>query len=274
MSPEFAPEEIARAVDCVADELLAEHGCHAPPVDALQLAARMGLALAWDEDLRGRARLVRLASRRTAPPATARPATATAATTYRSTAHRSTAQASIAAHGAILLRPEPRQERRQWAVAHEIGECLAARVYARLGVDPRCGPPSGREWLANRLASALLLPSGWFVVDGDRFDWELPRLKERYATASHELIARRMLDAPPRVIVTIFDQDQVTFRAANLPIRPPPPGQAELDGQRQAHRLARPWRSARGHLRVTAWPIHEPGWKREIVRAALVGDCE
>jgi hypothetical protein len=211
MLPELAPEEVASAVEGVAAEALFVHEVAAPPVDALALAGRMGLTLAWDDRQRGRARLVRLS-----------------------------AGGAAALPGAILLRPEPRAERRQWAVAHEIGEHLSERVFATLDIDPAAAPSAARETIANRLASALLLPAAWFVVDGPACGWELPALKRRYATASHELIARRMLDAPPPVIVTIYDQGRITLRGSNQPGRPPRPSAAESRCQAAAHaRIAR-----------------------------------
>ena len=100
----------------------------------------------------------------------------------------------------ILLRPEPRFERRQWAVAHEIGEHVACRVFALWGVDPRETQANAREHVANNLAGRLLLPTAWFAADAVACGWDLLGLKARYRTASHELIARRMLECRPPVI--------------------------------------------------------------------------
>ena len=46
-----------------------------------------------------------------------------------------------------------RPEREQWAVAHEIGESVAYRVFERLGVSFDEALPTARELVANRLAS-------------------------------------------------------------------------------------------------------------------------
>ena len=57
----------------------------------------------------------------------------------------------------ILLRPEPRHERRHWAVAHEIGEHVAHRVFAGWGADPREGrqrPRTGGELPGGPAAAA------------------------------------------------------------------------------------------------------------------------
>lgn len=245
MLPEIAQEELAAAVDDVAAELLRRHAIRRPPVDALALLRRMGIAVAWDERQEARARFVRL--RRGGPLC-----------------------------GTILLRPEPRPERLQWAVAHELGEHEAQRVFAALRIDPREAPPEARERIANRLAGAILLPLHWFARDGAAADWDLLALKERYATASHELIARRMLDCPPPAIVTIYDQGERTFRATNVPGRCPPPSRAERRVREQAHRSGQPasladeeFGGSAGERDIRAWPIHEAEWKREIVRAGV-----
>jgi hypothetical protein len=77
----------------------------------------------------------------------------------------------------ILLKHDPRIERVQWAVAHEIGEALAQRVFAELAVDPALAPEQAREVVANGMASRLLLRGPWFGSDGSECDWDLIRLK-------------------------------------------------------------------------------------------------
>ena len=169
----------------------------------------------------------------------------------------------------MLLRPEPRCERLQWALAHEIGEHVACRVFAALGMDPRETGPEARERIANQLAGRLLLPGPWFAADGPACAWDLFRLKARYGTASHELIARRMLELPPPVIVTIFDHEQIYFRRSNVAGRIPPPSPAEMRCWRAAHQDGRPRRVRQEAQRVQGWPVHEDGWKREILRAEV-----
>jgi Zn-dependent peptidase ImmA (M78 family) len=135
--PEIAQEDLAVALDAVAGETLTTAEVRGPPIDAVALARRLGLTVAWDDRQRGRARLVDLAgaSRRESP--------------------------------SILLKHDPRMERVHWAVAHEIGEVLAERVFAALAVDPNLAPQQAREIVANGMASRLLLPGQWFGVDGN-----------------------------------------------------------------------------------------------------------
>ncbi|MGE0606533.1 MAG: ImmA/IrrE family metallo-endopeptidase, partial [Pirellulales bacterium] len=210
-----------------------------PPVDAIGLAVALRLTVAWDDAQQSRARCVRMAGARRGQ------------------------------RGAILLRPEPRQERRQWAVAHEIGEHFAWQVFAGLSLDAAKEEAGIRETIANRLASALLLPGEWFARDGAVRGWQLPLLKQRYATASHELIARRMLDCQPPVLVTIFDHGRRVFRAGNMQSGSEVLLPIEMACWRASHESGVPATRQQPGCAVQAWPIHEPGWRREIMRTSL-----
>ncbi|MEN6449395.1 MAG: ImmA/IrrE family metallo-endopeptidase [Thermoguttaceae bacterium] len=240
MLSEYTAEELSDGLDCVAREVLCEGAIAGPPIDAVQLARRLNIALAWDDQQQGRARYVRLGGHR---PASDRPT--------------------------ILLRPDPRQERRHWAVAHEIGEHVAYRVFARWGEDPRTAPPGAREQVANQLAGRLLLPTSWFAADGAACEWDLIELKSRYRTASHELIARRMLECRPAVVISIFDQGRISFRRSNLPGRVPPPLPGEMKCWRTIREECRPQQSRHGPALIQGWPIYEEQWKREILRMEL-----
>ena len=237
MLPEIPPEEYAACLDGVVEELLREAGVHAPPVDAFAVARGLGVTVARDDRQQGRARFVRLQS-------------------HRGTAPRAT----------ILLRSDPRTERRHWAVAHEIGEHAAWRVFSALGADPKEVAPAARETVANHLAGRLLLPQRWFAEDGPAENWDLEALKGRYRTASHELIARRMLEFPSPIIISIFDQGRLFLRRSNLPGAVPPPSDEETRQQQAAHATG----FSQSEASIRCWPIHEPGWKREILRREVV----
>jgi hypothetical protein len=172
------------------------------------------------------------------------------------------------------LRPEPRRERLHWTVAHEIGETCAHRVFDFLGVDPREAAPAARESVANQLAGRLLLPRVWFGPDARQCGWDLIELKRLYPTASHELIARRMLDFPAPVVITVIDNGRRTWRLGNLPGRLPPLSPLEQSTWQQAHASAEPATDEAPACRVQAWPVHEPPWKREIVRAEWFAEDE
>jgi hypothetical protein len=247
MLAEIPEEQFRTAVEDVAREVLAEGGVFYPPVDALMLSERLGLIVVKDVASGTRARFVQLGGM------------------------------GSDAQGTILLADDPRPERRQWAVAHEIGESYAYRVFAELGVDVLDAGPAAREAVANRLAGCLLLPRDWFFADGNAVDWDLFELKVRYATASHEMIARRMLEMPPPVIITLFDHGKQQWRKSNRHFRTPPMTRPEVAAWQAAHELGAAARCDRAELPegiedVRAWPVHESQWKREIMRITLADE--
>src|SRR5213076_907356 len=101
----------------------------------------------------------------------------------------------------IYLRPEPTEERHQWTVAHEIGEHLKVSLLERLGVESGQTRAMAGESLANLFAHRLLVPTCWFADEAPARDYDLLELKQRYRTASHEVIAWRFLDLPAGCIV-------------------------------------------------------------------------
>lgn len=236
MFTEQTTNELAYALDAVAFDLLAQAELTCPPVDCLALADRLGMAVATDGRQQTRARFVRLPS------------------------------ACGAGLDSIFLRPEPRWERRQWAVAHEIGEWVAHLVFDKMALDPREASAALREQVANCLASRLLLPTDWFATDAERAGWDLLALKQRYRTASHELVARRMLDFSPPVVLTVFDQGQLTWRRSNVPGRPPAVASWEQECWRQVCATGNPQYAVRHFSRVSGWPVYEDSWRREILR--------
>jgi hypothetical protein len=238
MLAEIPREQLAQALDEIAAAALSKVGLQEPPIDALRLAKRLGLAVAWDDRQSGRARRVQFAGN---------------------------AGGNVAA---VLVRHDPRAERLHWAIAHEVGELLAEKVFAELAVDPPSAPIQAREFIANALASRLLLPGKPFFRDSVSSGWDLLELKQRYHTASHELIARRMLDFSPPIIISVFDQNQLTWRRSNVPGRAPKPGEREIACRGTAHESGLPSFDP-GPPAISAWPIHEAEWQREIVRVDL-----
>ena len=237
MVGDLASIELARVVDEVCLGVIRSAGIVRPPVNALSVAESLGLTVAWDERQRGRARLIgsNLAGSR---------------------------------RGMILLRPDPRQERRQWAVAHEIGEHLAGHVFDRLGTPVDEVRPAERESVANLLSGRVLIPTVWFAKDAARCSWDLATLKQRYETASHELIARRMLEFAVPILITVFDQGQVTFRRGNTLRKSPPLCPDEICAQQRAQDTGAAV-VQHGEVAVHAWPVHEAHWKREILRTVM-----
>ncbi|MBT4868243.1 MAG: ImmA/IrrE family metallo-endopeptidase [Planctomycetaceae bacterium] len=231
---QWVPADWVAALDDVANELLERGRMQSPPVDCLALADCLRIHVAYDASQPGRARHKRIGGQST-----------------------------------VLVRPEERPERLQWAVAHELGEAFAWRVFERVDADVDEGSPQLREHVANLMASRLLLPSRWFFGDARRDCWDLARLKQRYSTASHELIAYRFLDVEEPTTVSLFDQGQLVRRTANIRSRAPRLTQVERDCWSQAHRENRSDERRSSSLIVQAWPVHEPGWKRELLRTTF-----
>lgn len=225
------PESWDRALDEVAGELLRESGSwEAPPVDAIRLAAGLRIAVAVDGSQHARGRLTLLSGR-----------------------------------SSIFLKPEDRQERMQWAAAHELGEVVAWRVFAAAGEEIDAQTEGAREQVANLFAARLLLPRKPFFDDVDRLDGDLPALKQIYRTASHELIAGRMLDQRTAGIVTIFDQGRLVRRRSNQGFSAPRILEEEQRCQRSVHHSGEPVLIRTETLEIRGWPVHEAGWKREIL---------
>lgn len=255
MLPEITHDDWTAALDATADALLWEAGLIEPPVDAFLIALRLGVTVTQDLELPTRGQFVRLAPME--------------------------GQGCLAVAPTIVLGDEPRLERRQFAVAHELGEFSAQRVVDWLGMEHRLLPIGLREQVANALAGRLLVPQRWLKKHGLACDWDLPTLKQTFWTASHELIARRTLDTSSPLVVTLFDQGEVTWRRGNFGGQPRALLEAEYDCWQQAHFWGEPAArevqlattdSTSGSATIRCWPVHEDDWRREIMRTE-VSNC-
>ena len=238
MTDELSREEVHETVDRVVEELLEAAGVQGPPVDAIKIAQRhLGMIVCLDRRQGQRGRAQRAAGRKQ-----------------------------------IFLRPEPSEERHQWTVAHEIGEHFKADLLARLGIEPGQTRAMSGESLANLFAHRLLVPTPWLCDDAPACDFDLPELKARYASASHEVIAWRLLDLPHPCIITVVDNGHVHRRRSNAwPVRKElqPP---EAECQRYVNHYSRPRVVVQGGWTVQGWPVHQPDWKREILRSVVTSD--
>ncbi|MEO1498701.1 MAG: ImmA/IrrE family metallo-endopeptidase [Planctomycetota bacterium] len=228
-------EALGRVLDRVADDLLWEAAVDRPPVNAFRVAQRLGLRVVRNARIEERGRFVRHGH---------------------------------AWAGSVIVGAEARPERRHWAVAHEIGEAFAHRVHDSAGDEFDPAEPGVREQLANALAGRLLAPRRWLEGVYRDLGGDLIETKRVFATASHELIARRLLETLGQgLIVTVFDHYCVSWRRGGGYDRPPALLPAERLAQRRAHRTGRVVEII-DDLTVRAWPVHEPGWKREIAICA------
>jgi len=235
MPDDLPREDVVAVVDQMVEELLEAAGVQGPPVDAIALAQRhLGMVVCLDKRQ-----------------------------TQRGRAQRS--------HGSrqIYLRPEPREERHQWTVAHEIGEHLKVELLQRLGTNPGETRGMTGESLANLFAYRLLVPTCWFAADARDLDYDLLALKQKYATSSHEVLAWRFLDLPAPCIVTIIDNDVISRRRSNAWRIKKQLSAAEQKCQRAVHQAGRPRLVREENWTVQGWPVHAPDWKREILRSVV-----
>lgn len=224
------------AIETEVREILQQAQVRWPPVDAIGVARALKLTIAWDQSQGGRGRIAKIAGRPT-----------------------------------IFLRPDERPERLQWAAAHELGESCVWRICRALGVAGDELLPRQREELANLFAKQLLLPAETFERDSRNCDFDLLQLKTRYATASHELIACRWLDAERSGIVTIVDQGAVTYRRSNLSAKIHWTAD-EKTCWSQLRRMRRPQRVQSARMSIRGWCIDSPDWQREILYAMVSTD--
>src|SRR5207249_5637969 len=107
------------------------------------------------------------------------------------------------------------EEQQQWEAAQAIGAHLKPALLERLGFAPGEKRPMMGESLSGLFARRLLVPSAWFSADAPSCSYDLLRLKERYRTAPHEMIAFRFLDLPEPCIITVIQDEKVHRRRSN-----------------------------------------------------------
>jgi Zn-dependent peptidase ImmA (M78 family) len=239
MTESLSREDVITVIDRMVEDLLEKGGIGAPPVNAIALAqAHLGMVVCLDGEQPQRGRAQRAGAKRQ-----------------------------------IYLRPEPSEERHQWTVAHEIGEHLKASLLQNLGLEPAETRAMAGESLANLFAYHLLVPTRWFATDAPDLDWNILKLKKRYRTSSHEVIAWRLLDLAEPCIITIVDNDCIHRRKSNAwPVRRKLEP-VELKCQSYVHENSRPRTVQENGWTVQGWPVHQATWKREILRSVVDDAC-
>ena len=99
--------------------------------------------------------------------------------------------------------------------------------------------------------------------------YDLWELKHRYTTASHEVIAKRLLDLPEPCIITIVDNNAIHFRRGAGIRAPKKLAAPEAECQRNVHHHSRPQLVQAEGWTVQGWPVHQPDWKREVLRSVV-----
>ncbi len=247
MIAEIPEDEFAAALDACAAEVLWEAGVLEPPVDAFAVAAGLGLVVARDFAMPYRGRFVRLCSEQTP---------CRAGWHDRRRRRPSGPNASNGPSHTKLAKASP----------------TGCSSGSALHLTNRCRPPA--SWSPIAWRTALLLPRAGSPPTAATCDWDLLALKERYATASHELIARRMLEMRPPIVITVCDLGRVHWRRSNVTARPPAIAAGRKFRLAASHTLpdCPRWQTLdpeSGLQCVSCWPIHEPDWKREILRSEV-----
>jgi hypothetical protein len=231
---DLSREDVVQCVDRAVDELLAEAGVAGPPVDAVGLATNH-LKLDLEARRRGRGRR--------------------------------------ADEDEGFARGPASEEQRQWAAAQAVGDHFKPVLLERLGFEPGERVAMPGESLSGLFARHLLVPAAWFAADARACDCDLLQLKDRYRTASHELIAFRLLDLPEPCIITIIDDDRVHRRRSNAwPVKKRlEPAEAEC--HRAVTRDGKPHAVRSGAWAVWGWPVWQGGRNREVLRSVVDTDA-
>ena len=125
--------------------------------------------------------------------------------------------------------------------------------------------------LLTLFSSRLLVPTQWFAADAATEDYNLLKLKKRYRTASHEVIALRFLDLPIPTVVTVIDNDEIHRRKTNGPrIKAKELESPEEKCRNFVNKHGKAKIVREGAWTVQGWPIHQSDWKREILRSVVV----
>lgn len=157
-----------------------------------------------------------------------------------------------------------KSERKHFTIAHEIGEVLLAGRIEQRFLEDAC----------NLMAVSLLLPIEWFRRDAEAMDFDLFALKGRYSTASHEVIAYRMLDVRP-LIVSIFDNGLLYRRKSSYttPVRwARQVSPLEMECMRAVSEKAERVSLYSDEMNVSGWPIFREGWERVILKIEIRDD--
>lgn len=170
--------------------------------------------------------------------------------------------------GRRTIERAPTAEDNQWTAAHAIGEHFKPDLLRRLGIEPGLPWSMRGESLTTLFGTHLLIPTAWLADDARACGHDLAELEARYHT-SYEILARRLLDLPEPCILTIVDNDHVHWRRSNAwrvnkSLEP-----AERQCQRYVNHYSRPRVVRDNGWTVQGWPVHQPDWKREILRSVV-----
>jgi predicted transcriptional regulator len=234
---DFSQDELVEVVDRLAAGLLERAGVTGPPVDAIAIAEEhLGIPVEVvepaEEDERGR--------RRPRP----RPA-----------------------GSGIVLSADMTAEQRNKAAADGIARTLLPDVLRKLGVPPGSENKQFAAHVRGLVAGRVLVPTKLLRAALRECRYDLPALKERFATATTEAVALRLLDLDEPCVISIVDDGIVATRRGN---RSPAGKKLEPPEQVCHDRVAElelPHRVRAGGWTVQGWPVPGRAFRRIILRA-------
>jgi hypothetical protein len=167
----------------------------------------------------------------------------------------------------IALSPGMTEEQRQKAAADGIARTLLPDILRKLDVVPGTENKQFAAHVRGLVVGRLLVPTKMLRAALRECKYDLPALKEVFATATTEAVALRLLDLDEPCVISIVDDGVVAARRGN---RSPaakklePPEQACHDRVAQ---LDRPHRLRDGGWTVQGWPVPGRAFRRIILRA-------
>jgi hypothetical protein len=171
----------------------------------------------------------------------------------------------------IVLPEDAGPEQQQWLAAQAIGQHLCPAALERVGMDQAGGLSSAS--LVNLLARQVLVPAGWLAGEARSCGYDLEELHRRYRTVSMETLAWRLLDLPEPCVITVVDNEHVQARRSNAWRVGRTLSPTEEQCQRYVHKFSRPRVVSAGGWTVLGWPLHQPDWKRELLRSVIEEDA-
>ncbi len=234
---DFTQEDLIDAVDRLLAGLLERAGVEEPPVDCLGIAAdHLGIPVDYaepEEDERGRPVRGR----------TKRPA-----------------------GGGIVLAHDMTDEQQQEAAALGIARSLIDDVLRKIGVPPGSENKALATHVRSLLVHRLLVPTRLLRAELRACGFDVLALKERFRTATVEVVAQRLLDLDDPCVIAIADDGVVALRKGNRF-----PATRKLTAAEQAcldrvMKFDRPERVRQDEWTVHGWPVPDRPFRRVILR--------
>jgi len=232
---DFTAEDLFDAIDRIVRDLLEREGIEEPPVDAVALAQHAFHLTVTEAEEEGEPQYGDRPPRRRSKE--------------------------------IVLRMEQSEAGRNAVCARACAKELLPTLLTKLGVAPGTENRSAQTSLIATVVPRLLLPSKWFEKDARRAGFDLFEIKERYSTATYEMIALRLLDLDEPIVIAIVDDGAVATRRGNRSqagrtLTPAESGCIEkVVAAREPQTLRRDGWTARG------WPIPGGPFNRIILRS-------